>query len=347
MKNLLIVGKGNSPYTDRTPQRLLHCALNKGLDAKRCDYNELSQAPAFNPGPLQVMLFFPYAFWDAHCEQPHNSPFYGTSTQSYRLFKRYLFKAHHLLKNRYYGHNPLQQIIHPRTAALDRDKLATLQCLKRYQVPCAHPIYTRHLPSLLALLQQHSGLYIKCRYGAEGKGITVLRHHQWQTNYPAEPQQTPSVWPFRDITGQHAWLQHLLEQAVTIEPEIIPPPCFNGQKWDVRVYLVNGQMVHFFVRLNQPQNLITNYSQGAQVLHHPHTGLTAATQTLLAQVAQRTAKAMNAHFLGVDIMFHQNLAHPMVLEAQSFCDFPSIDRFNLADYLSQNIANNTKKSATI
>ena len=341
MNNLLLIGYGNSPYTDRNPQRLLHSAQEQGLNAQRCHYAQLPQGPAFSPGLLQVMLFFPYAFWDTHCEQPTDTPLYGTSTHTYRMFRRYLANTYTQLQQRYSEHHRLNFIIHPKTCALDRDKIGTLLHLQRHGLPTNPLIHTRHLPSLLALLKQHSGLYIKCRYGAEGKGITLLRPNHWHTNYATGATQYPSheAWPFTDITGNRPWLEYLLQQAVIIEPEITPPPCFDHSKWDVRAYVVNGKMVHFFVRLNHPHKLITNYSQGGQVLHHPHTGLNTRTQNTLAQLAQQAAQAFKSRFLGVDIMFHQTLQQPRVLEVQTFCDFPSIDHFNLAEYLSRQIKN--------
>jgi hypothetical protein len=51
--SVLILGKGDSPYTDRNAQRLNKCCVQRGLESKRAEYQ--SELPPFSQQEIVVM----------------------------------------------------------------------------------------------------------------------------------------------------------------------------------------------------------------------------------------------------------------------------------------------------
>ncbi|MBW1855117.1 MAG: hypothetical protein JRJ00_10625 [Deltaproteobacteria bacterium] len=80
-----------------------------------------------------------------------------------------------------------------------------------------------------------------------------------------------------------------------------------------------------------PGNIITNFSQGGKIIHHPYTELGAMQILKIAEIARNAGNAFGSNILGVDIMFHND--QPLVVEAQTFTGFPHKDYFNLPKYL--------------
>lgn len=341
MKSLLVLGRGDTSYSDRSRRRLVDLAKKAGFDVKEADYHELNAVPDFKTEPIDVMLFFPFAFWNANCEIPGDTQLYGTSRRAYALFKRYFLGVRLQLEQRF--GNRLRYVIPPQNAPTDRDKVETIRILKGEGIPTSEQVPYASLQDILNAISAERGVFIKCRYGAEGKGITVLHHERWVTNYRVEGDSlanygTYEPWYFTDITGNCGLLHQLLQHDVIVEKEIVVPKVFDDKKFDLRVYVVGESVPHFFVRTNASIKEVTNYSQGATVLHHPYTELPESCLRLAGQIAIRTARAMGLKFAGVDIMFDGVLDNPRVVETQAFADFPDIARFNLARYMVSNLS---------
>ncbi|MBI5072599.1 hypothetical protein HZA99_02155 [Candidatus Woesearchaeota archaeon] len=338
MVSLLILGKGDTDYSDRNMQRLFTCAQEAGIDVQRRDYGEIETTPDFKNEKIQVLLFFPFTFWNANCEVPQDTKLYGTSKASYDLFQRFFLERQEALNERYGSSHKLDYVIQPAFAALDRDKVATVEQLQRFDVPTSRVIESRDISEILDHVAPERGVFIKCRYGAEGKGITVLHHGIWRTNYNVHEGKldnygTYGTWTFTDITGKRELLEQLLEHEVIVEREVIVPEIFPGKKFDVRAYVVNGHVPHLFARVNGAERVVTNYSQGARVLHHPETGLDEAYIESIRKEATKAARAFSSRFLGVDIMFDGNAETPRVIEIQTFTDYPDPRKFNLVKYM--------------
>ena len=336
--SLLILGRGDNDYSDRNGKCLFEYAQNASLDVQFADYHNIGKLVDFVNGNLNVMFFFPHTFWNTYCENPGDTQLYGTSKDVYEKFRMFFLDVQDELEKRLDGKR-LHYVIPPENAALDRDKIQTIQRLRAYDIPTPKMIYYHSLKDILAEVTVGRGVFIKCRYGAEGKGITVLHHNKWVTNYQVKGSKLSNYgvhdkWPFTDITGRIDILDQILQHEVIVEREIIPPDKFGGKKFDVRVYVVGDNIPHFFVRLNDPEKEITNFSQGATILHNPETGLEPIYVEFLKKQAKKAAQVMGSRFLGVDIMFDgESPTDGKVVEVQTFTDFPRIEKFNLAQYI--------------
>ncbi len=340
MPSLLILGYGDTHYTDRNPRRLFNYAKESGFEAERRDYSEIRGAPDFEGETIKVMLFFPYTFWNENCEVPEDTKLYGTSKRSYELLREFFLEVKGALQQRY-ASQQLQYVIPPESAALDRDKIAAIQRLKKGGVPTSELVSYQKLDDILHQISSERGVFVKCRYGAEGKGIMLLQESGWVTNYKVEGATLTNYgiyeqWVFTDITGRRDLLEQLLEQEVIVEKEIVVPEFFEGKKFDARAYVINGQVPHFFIRVNERHKVVTNYSQGAQVVHHPQTSLPPELIVRIREEAVKSAWAFSSNFLGVDIMVDSCPDGIKVVEVQTFTDFPDIKCFDLAKYLVSN-----------
>ena len=336
-KSLLIIGWGDSSETDKNRVRLVKYAKRAGFEVQAVDYHKLELLHPFKNNTLNVMLFFPYTFWNENCEIPDDTGLYGTSEKAYRLFANFLMEIQSRLESRFSNHDlkfttPLAYV------ALDRDKIQTLQILNNHDVSTSKTLSYETLPDILDQITPERGIFIKCRYGAEGKGITLVKPNRWLTNYKVERSQLANYgvyekWNFTDITGKKELLKQLIEQEVIVEQEIIPRDFFGGKKYDVRVYVVSGEIPHFFVRINDLESVITNWSQGGRIIHSPETGLTEDVIERINTEAKKAAEVFYSKLMGVDIMLDQDSNVPKVLELQTFMGFPDIRKFNLAGYL--------------
>ncbi|MBI4983070.1 hypothetical protein HZC32_00285 [Candidatus Woesearchaeota archaeon] len=300
------------------------------------DYSEIRDGPSFKNEIINVMFFFPYVFWNKNCEMPEDTKLYGTSKKSYELLREFFFEVEGALQKKYKGRQ-LNYIISPKFAALDRDKIATIQKLSESKVLTSKMVSERNLDEILNRITPKRGIFIKCRYGAEGKGITLLQKDKWVTNYKVEGNRLTNYgvydrWEFSEITSRRDLLEQLLEQEVIVEEEIIVPELFADKKFDCRAYVIKGRVPHFFVRVNEQSKVVTNYAQGGKVFHHPETGLSSKFKIKIEEEAVKSAEAFEFKFLGVDIMFDRSEG-AKVIEIQTFTDFPDINHFNLAKYM--------------
>ena len=282
------------------------------------------------------MFFFPYQFWNENCEVPEDTGLYGTSSVAVNRIRNFFLEVKERLEQRFKGYK-LHYVIPPENAAIDRDKAKTTEILIEHEIPTSEQIEYTCLQDILDNVTQR-GVFIKCRYGSEGKGITFLGYNSWKTNYRVEEQGLGNYgindpWPFTDITGRTDLLEQLLQHEIVVEREILCPDLFDGKKFDVRAYVVAGKTPHFLVRVDEPHKIITNFSQGAKALHHPKTGLTQDYIALIKENAIKAAQAIGSQFLGVDIMFDGNAENGKIVEVQTFTDFPDIDNFNLGKYM--------------
>ena len=335
-KNLLIIGKGDTDYNDRNPKRFFDNAKNNFFDVKRCDYEELKKLDNFHGDNLNVMLFFPYTFWNNHCERLDDDLLYGTSKKIYTSLDNFFNNFKFSLEKKFSDKN-INYIINPLNATFDRDKIGVVESLLKNDISTTNIIRSRNLNEILDQVSEDSGVFIKCRYGAEGKGITVLYKDKWFTNYKVDENNLGNYgvydkWVFSDITNRNDLVQSLLDNEVIVEKEIVNPNFYDGKKFDIRAYVINHEVPHFFVRFNDKEKIVTNYSQGAKILHNPDTGLRKDYVQNIKNLALDVANSLDSKFLGVDIMIDKDKVS-RVVEVQTFTDFPDIHKFNLANYV--------------
>src|SRR3989338_10314969 len=207
MVSLLILGNGDTEYSDRNIKRVYDAAQHAGFHVQRMDYGELETATPFQGEALHVMFFFPFTFLNANCEVPQDTKLYGTSRRSYDLFQEFFLEREEALLRKFGHTQRINYVIEPAFAALDRDKVATVNQLRSFNVPTSEVIASRDICEILEYITPERGVFIKCRYGAEGKGISILHHERWRTNYKVEEGKLDNygiygTWQFTDITGR-------------------------------------------------------------------------------------------------------------------------------------------------
>ncbi|MDP3728660.1 MAG: hypothetical protein Q8R18_04370 [bacterium] len=334
-KGLFLLGKGDTQYTNRNALSVYEFAQKIGFEVKHCEYGDT--LPHFSKEKITILLFFPYTFWNKECEVPKDGSLYGTSFLIYKNLDNFFKGVHESLCQAYHEER-LEYIITPQQAAFDRDKIKVVKALQYNNISTTEQILDRNILNVLEHISSERGVFVKCRYGAEGKGITYLGASGWFTNYKVGNNKLNNYeknerWPFTDITNRSELLQQILEGEVIIEKEIKTPLLKEGCKFDVRAYVVNGIVPHFFTRFNTLENILTNFSQGGNVKHHPLSLLPHTSLMNMREIAKKTAHALNYNLLGVDIMFDEIFERPRVVEVQVFSDFPSIEKFNMAEYL--------------
>lgn len=336
-KSLLVLGHGDSPETDKNRIRFIKYASEAEFEVQAVDYHKLGQLHSFRNENLNIMPFFPYTYWNRNCEIPEDTLLYGTSKRTYDMFNDFFLGAKDKLEQKFSSHN-LVFAIPFESAAIDRDKLQTIQILKECGVSTSEKVPYENLSDILAWVTPERGMFIKCRYGAEGKGITLIKPDRWLTNYKVESGRLINYgvydrWNFTDITGKTELLEQLIEQEVIVEQEVVSPNLFGGKKFDFRIYVVNDTVPHFFVRINDFKNVITNWSQGGKVIHNPKTELAENVIESISNEAQKAAGAFHSKLMGVDVMLDRDSDTPKVIELQAFTGFPDVRKFDLARYL--------------
>jgi glutathione synthase/RimK-type ligase-like ATP-grasp enzyme len=131
---------------------------------------------------------------------------------------------------------------------------------------------------------------------------------------------------------------------VIVEREILSAKKTGIGKFDVRVHIVGGKVVHLFVRYAGAQEIVTNWSQGGTV-EHAYASILSPAQIISAiKVSEASAKALNSRFIGIDCMFDRdNPDQAIVVEAQCMCDFPKPEACNLGEVLVRYIIASHKK----
>lgn len=333
--SLLILGS-NPIYT-------LIPALMLGVDVKRQQYEDLMKGErlAFRNKRLHVMFFFPYRFWDEHCENETHGFVYGVDRTPYDRFRRYWKRVERKIRE-LYPDKDIDFVIDPDYVYVDRDKRLTSEILREHGVRVTEAIASRDVDEVLSEIRPDRGIFIKSRYGAEGKGITFLTKRKWKTNYRVvghKPRNhgVTGLWPFTDVTGDRRFLRALLAHDVVVEREVVPPTRQKGEKVDIRAYVVGGRVVHIFSRHARKSKVITNWSQGGRVNDDVHEFLTQDQIDEVKAQAILSAEALNSRFIAVDVMFDKDGGPPYVIEAQCMCSFPKPEVCMLGEELVRHL----------
>lgn len=343
MKSLLILGEHNNPELNLNINRLRRASQESGLQTTVMSYEQLLRGPVkpLKTEDASVMLFFPFTFWDSHCELPDDSEVYGVSKERYLLFANFWSQVSDAIEHHYADHN-LSFVVNPKYAAVDRDKILTREMLQLAGLPVTTTIPKDPHRIIAESESPDRGVFIKSRYGSEGKGITYLRNGKWLTNYQFDGQghvlnPADNNWQFRDFSGNSDFLRNLLDLEVIVEKEVVPPVRADGKKSDVRSYVVMGNTEYLFVRENGFDAVITNFSQGGYVNDDSASVLPPSTINAVKNLSVQSANALYSGFIGVDFMFDKDWNHPLVLEAQTFPGYPKIRKCNLARKLVERV----------
>lgn len=335
---VLLLGAEPEGMLDRNARRVCEEMVKAGLKTYRLDFSEIGRLAELEVGETVVVWpFFPHSFWDAHCETPSDGSFYGASEEGFESFRAFCGQSAIRLESVLAGKRVIP-FVDLKSAFVDRDKLVTSRLLVEAGVPAPHELKSRKVDDILREVMPRQGIFVKCRYGAEGKGITYLSADGWWTNYLVGENGLGNYgvrdrWEFTNISGRYDLLEQLLGQEVIIEREIVTPEVEDGTKFDIRAYVIRGEVPHMFLRINQRDAFITNFSQGARVEHRYAEVLPRDLVQRLRDIANRAANALQTPFVGIDLMVDHNL-EIYVVEAQVFTDFPDPNFFNLPLYMA-------------
>ncbi len=341
-KTLLILGEYGTDDLNKNIKRLQKESKKINLPYKTMSYEQLfkNNKKDIFTNNLKAMFFFPFKFWDENCEIPQNTSVYGTSKESYNLFNQFWQDVKGTLEKKF-SDKKISYVINPDYAALDRDKIAVNNLLRKKGVSTTN-IIQKNLKEIIELSKE-KGIFIKARYGALGKGISYLSPKGWFTNYKVGGKNNienyPDIgkWEFSNITGNKEFIRKLLDLEVIVEEEVKSPQLNPEKKFDMRVYSLYGNVPHMFIRENAESKIITNFSQGGQVNHRYYRALSKKTIALASNTALKASKAFNSNFMGIDVIFDKNLENPKVLEVQTFTGFPDIRYCNLTKLLAHEI----------
>lgn len=337
-------GKTSFLLLGTNPVYTLLPALTLGLDVQRQSYEDLlaGKRVPFKNRTVHVMFFFPYPFWDSKCEIEGSDVVYGVDRSVYDRFRRYWGRVERALRGTYTD-KKLDFVIDPKLVFVDRDKILTHDMLAKAGVPVTETIADRSVEGVLAHVTAGRGVFVKSRYGAEGKGITRLRKNSWKTNYAVRRHRPANHgvdehWPFADVTGDVGFLRDLLSRDVIVEREILTVKKPGIGKFDVRVHVVGGEVVHLFVRHAGSDDVVTNFSQGGGVEHTYASVLSKAQIASAVSASKAAAHVLGNRFIGIDCMFdREDPDQAIVVEAQCMCSFPKPEACNLGELIARHV----------
>ena len=341
-KTLLAIGDESDwdSYLKFYRQRRL--LKKSGFDFASTDYDAIlrDDFPAVTSKTVVVFPFFPFAYWDRHIE-PRGYPGVYGNRHFYSRLKTFWKLVARKLDRRLEG-KKVHFVNSPENVPTERDKKLCRQVLAAAGIETPRQVRTRDMRTVLRMLRDGTGLFIKVRYGSMGKGITYLEADRWRTNFGFRGNRilnrhSDYGWKFRDITGNRAFLRELLKQDIVIE-RAVPRWLIRGRHFDLRLFVFYGRVLYMCPRCNVAKNVTTNVSQGG----------TPRTMAFLKEVsgglirrAERTglkaARVLGLNFAGVDIMLDPARKVPVVIEVNAFPGFPKMRTFNLARYLIRDI----------
>ena len=114
------------------------------------------------------------------------------------------------------------------------------------------------------------------------------------------------------------------------------PALINGRRFDLRIYVVCGEVPYFYARSVGAGGIITNWSQVGRLEKNVFMKRVPKEKMAKAkEYALRAAAALGFNFTGVDVIFSEDYTSTYLLELQSF---PGFERgFNLISFLLSRI----------
>jgi len=301
------------------------------------------ELPRIKKGPVIALLFFPFKYWNEHIEVYHKEDgrIYGDGLFG-KDFKKLFLKIEKILYEQY-GRKRLKFVNAPLSCFLDRDKKATQKLLSSEGISVPRMFTMKNLTQARKLLNKGISFYVKARFGAMGKGITLLSKDACHTNYLFRKGKIHSRpydygWNFKPIakSKKDDFIRQLIKKGMMWE-EAVSTHIIKRRRFDLRIYVVYGKVPYVYAKTAPKRRIVTNWSQGGRIekkgylrRHIPKAKLSEAIK-----VAKRAAKVMNLNFTGIDIIFSKDFKKPYVLDVQSF---PSHERgFKLLTFLARHI----------
>ena len=316
--------------------------VKKGFDYATVHYNNIlkGKMPKVKTKKLIIFLFFPFKYWNKNIEHKHYKGIYGNHI-FYKKFSR-LWKKIKGIINKHFSDKEMLIINDPILSGKFRDKKLIKHRLSEVGISTPKPYHIIHSKDIYSLLAKGNSLFLKVRYGSMGKGITYLSALNWQTNFNFKnskiiSRRSDHGWKFRDITGNHAFLRKLIKKDILIE-EAIDCLMLDRKRIDLRIYTFFNKTVYIYPKINLPEKITTNISQGAK--GDPHI-LEFIPKWLVAKakwVAEETSRILNLNLAGIDVLLDRNRKDIYIVDVNVFPGFPRRRTFNLTKSIIKELA---------
>ena len=300
---------------------------SKGIYPKILSYKQIIDDPTLindmDSEGVIVLFFFPYEYWDTHIETPYE--IYGNKIMGEK-FEAFFNQIGSIIISRH--RCKISYINDPISIPLARDKKRSHDVLETNNVFCPKSHNNKTAEELMELVQQGTSIFLKARCGSLGKGISYLSRSRWCTNFKYEHEvlanhEQDKGWTMKEVPSEIGFLKQLLKHDVHIEEEIKTPK-INGQKMDMRVFVIYQDPVLVYAKTTPLENIITNWYQGGRI--EPLSFLDQLPSKAIEMAKETAVKAANAYglrYAGIDIIFSKDYEKAFVLEGNAFPGAPA------------------------
>lgn len=225
-------------------------------------------------------------------------------------------------------------INNPLSAGQCRDKLLIKRRLYQAGIPNPRLYHITRIGDIYNLIAKGNALFLKVRYGSMGKGITYLSSLIWETNFDFNDgkiisRRSDYGWTFKNITGNSAFLGHLIKKDIVVE-KAIDALILKRKRVDLRVYTFGKKAIYVYPRTNYPEKVTTNISQGARGDPHILKSIPKQLVTKAERAALKAARALNLDLAGIDVVLDRNHKDVYIVDVNAFPGFPRRRTFNLS-----------------
>lgn len=312
--------------------------INYGFDYITANYKKFISGKSLpiKTDKIIIFFFFPHHYWNKNIEHKRYKGIYG-NIGFYDKFLRFWSLVEKRLQ-KYLRNKKIIFINNPRLCAAYRDKLSVIKKNAKLHIPQARHYKKMSIKGIQKKLAEDYKFFLKPRCGSMGKGITFLSKDSWQTNFAFRGKRIISRksdygWRFDDVTGNFAFLKMLLKKDILIQ-EAADNLILKGNKIDFRVYTFFNKAIYVYPRKNNADKVTTNISQGGQGDPRILRFLPKSLLTKAVKAAERTSRALNIVFAGIDIIPGRNCKDVYVIDVNLFTGFPKRRTFNLAKKLA-------------
>ena len=309
--------------------------IKRGFDYANVSYKNVLKAkfPKIKTKRLIIFLFFPFAYWNKNIEHKHYQGIYGNHI-FYKKFMHFWTKINDII-NKHFSNKEVLIINNPLLSGRYRDKHLIKLRLCEAGISNPRQYHTTRTRDIYNLLAKGSSLFLKVRYGSMGKGITYLSPLNWQTNFNFKEgkiisRRSDHGWKFRDITGNSDFLSKLIKNKkdILIE-EAVDSLILDRQRVDLRIYTFLKKIIYIYPKINDPERITTNISQGAKGAPYILESIPKKLVAKAKKVAIKTAMVLNLDLAGIDVVLDRNHKDISIIDVNVFPGFPKRKTFNL------------------
>lgn len=308
--------------------------IKRGFDYATASYKDVlrGKLPKVKTKKLIIFLFFPFDYWDKKIEHKHYRGIYANRT-FHKKFMHFWSEIDETIK-KVFADKKILMINKPLSAGQCRDKLLIKRRLYQAGIPNPRLYQITRIGDIYNLLAKGNALFLKVRYGSMGKGITYLSSLIWETNFDFNDgkiisRRSDYGWTFKDITGNSAFLGHLIKKDIVVE-KAIDSLILKRKRVDLRVYTFGKKVIYVYPRTNYPEKVTTNISQGARGDPHILKSIPKQLITKAKSAALKATRALNLDLAGTDVVLDRNHKDVYIVDVNAFPGFPRRRTFNLS-----------------